>query len=137
MNNGLMANRWPAVIFFLTSGLFFFGCVWYLWAGNFEPPGSAETAVARSVAVRPATADVDGPILLIKDRDTIVGDTRVIYRGRENGTVHLDLFILSLDPHFAYPHRIDETSAQDGFQMGEHRFRLLASGRQSIRLLRM
>lgn len=30
-------HKWPAKVFFLTCGLFFFGCVWYLWAGALNP----------------------------------------------------------------------------------------------------
>jgi len=130
-------NRWPAVILFLTSGLFFFGCVWYLWAGNFQPDQLARTGGIKVAGLPVPTFDPVRPILLIKDRETIVGNTRVIYRGRRNGILRVDLYILSLDPHFTYAHHIDEASAKRGFQMGEHSYRLLAAGRGSIRLVRM
>jgi hypothetical protein len=135
--NGFTENRWPTIAFFLSCGCFFFGCVWYLWIGHFQPDRVHASHSMKATAMPLSEADPNTPILLIKDRETVVGDTRVIYRGRYDGTLRVDLYILSLDPHFAYAHHIDETSARCGFQMGEHRFRLLAAGWGSIRLVRM
>lgn len=131
--NGSNENKWPTIIFFLTTGFFFFGCVWYLWAGNFAPDTPRFTHDAGKIA----QADPQKPILLIKDRETIVGNTRVIYRGRHDGSLHVELYILELDPHFAYSHHIDQDKARDGFNLGDQQFRLLAAGRGSIHLVRM
>ena len=49
----------------------------------------------------------------------------------------MDLYILQLDPHYGYPHKIEKAHAYKGFRMGEYRFRVLAVSDRKISLQRM
>ncbi|WP_054697464.1 hypothetical protein [Desulfosarcina cetonica] len=120
------ANKWPIVLFFLTSGLFFLGCVWYLWAGSLPPAPYRGT----SPDARPSAATIQ----LTKNRAAEIDGNRIVYRGRHDGDLQLDLFILELDPHYAYPLHIPEKSAREGFFIGSRYFRLLAASSGKISL---
>ena len=118
------------MVYFLTCGFFFFGCVWYLWAGALNPDYYWQSSPG-------VTAEFPPDRELDKNHAARVDDARIVYRGSRNGSLHLDLYILQLDPHFAYPHRIDESQARKGFQLGEFAFQVLAVSDGKISLKRL
>ena len=73
-------------------------------------------------------------MLLAKDDGASVDKERIVYRGRHDGMLQLDLFILQLDPHYCYPHFVEENEARKGFQIGSHQFRVLAVSDEKISL---
>jgi len=130
-------RKWPAVVFFLTCGLFFFGCVWYLAVGAMNPEYYWQPADAMAVESAEPFLKVNESILLAKNHGAMVDGSRIVYRGSRNGTLHMDLYILQLDPHYGYPHRIDEADARNGFFLGEHRFQVLAASDRKVSLKRL
>ena len=130
------ANRqkWLSVLYFLTSGFVFLGCVWYLWAGVTNPEYYWHSASSQADGV---TDQIPGPqkrVMLAKDQGASVDKERIVYRGRHNGRLQLDLFILQLDPHYGYPYLVEEDEARRGFQIGSHQFRVLAVSDEKISL---
>ena len=130
-------HKWPAVVFFLTCGLFFFGCVWYLWAGASNPDYYWKTATADARDLTEPVLKQNAQIVLAKDQGAQVEGARIVYRGRDHGTLHMELYILQLDPHYAYPHAIEGSQARKGFQLGSHHFRVLAASDTKISLERL
>ncbi len=130
-------HKWPALVLFVPCGLFFFSCVWYLWAGALNPDyywrSSAELAAE---SPEPLLTKNDR-VVLVKNQGTQVDSSRIVYRGCQRGALHMDLYVLELDPHYGYPHRIDESLARKGFRMGEHHFQVLAASDEKISLKRL
>ena len=75
-------------------------------------------------------------VVLVKNQGALVDGARIVYRGSQRGALHMELFILQLDPHYGYPHRIDENQARKGFRMGDHHFQVLAASESKISLKR-
>ena len=79
----------------------------------------------------------DGRIVLTKNNAAQVGNDRIVYRGSYDGALYMDLYVLQLDPHYGYPHRIDEHQARKGFRLGDHAFQVLAASDGKISLKRL
>ncbi|BBO81530.1 hypothetical protein DSCO28_20960 [Desulfosarcina ovata subsp. sediminis] len=108
-----------------------------MWAGTVTPEKYRPDAGSKTASFQDRIARPDGPIMLVRDREVRVDGARIVYRGSHAGRLHLDLYILALDPHYGYPHRIEEKSARQGFVIGSHHFQLIAAGDDSICLRRM
>ena len=135
--NNFDEHKWPAVVFFLTCGLFFFGCVWYLWAGALNPDYYWRPTSVSSAEQTDRILEKDGRIVLTKNNAAQVGNDRIVYRGSHDGALYMDLYVLQLDPHYGYPHRIDERQARKGFHLGDHAFQVLAASDGKISLKRL
>jgi hypothetical protein len=130
-------HKWPAVVFFVTCGLFFFGCVWYLWAGALNPDYYWTSSTVLATDSPEPLLTKNERVVLVKNQGAQVGGARIVYRGSQRGALHMDLYILQLDPHYGYPHRIDESQARKGFRMGDHHFQVLAASEGKISLKRI
>ena len=131
-------HKWPATVFFLTCSFLFFGCVWYLWAGAMNPDYYWQSSTGVTAGFPPDQAlDKNGRVMIAKNHAARVDDARIVYRGSRNGSLHLDLYILQLDPHVGYPHRIDERQARKGFRLGDYAFQVLAASDGKISLKRL
>ena len=130
-------NKWPARIFFTTTGLFFFGCVWYLFVGAMNPEYYWQASPTLSDARPNPVLAKNGRLLLLKNQAARVDDVRLVYRGTREGDLVLELFVLALDPHYGYSHRIDEDMARQGFSIGEYHFQVLAASDAKISLKRL
>lgn len=133
MGNG-NRQKWPAVLFFLTSGFLFFGCVLYLWAGATNPEYYWQTATSQVDGAKDTVSGVKKRMMLAKDKGVRIEKERIVYRGRRKGMLQLDLFILQLDPHYGYPYLVPEKEARKGFRIGSHQFRVLAVSDEKISL---
>lgn len=135
--NNFDEHKWPAVVFFLTCGLFFFGCVWYLWAGALNPDYYWQASPGVATEFPDRTLEVNGRVMIAKNHGARVDRARIVYRGSHSGNLFMDLYILQLDPHYGYPHRIDERQARKGFRMGDYTFQVLAASDGKISLKRL
>ena len=73
-------------------------------------------------------------LLLVKNQGVRIDETRLVYRGIQDGSLVIDLFILALDPHYGYPHHIGEEKAQKGFSIGDYYFQVLAGNSDQVSL---
>lgn len=81
------------------------------------------------------TTVLDDRVVLIKDEGVTLGRTRVVYRGWQDGRIHIDLYLLDLDSSYAYPRRITKDEARKGISLGARRYRLQAVNSKSLTLL--
>lgn len=135
--NDFNGYKWPAVIFFVTCGLFFFGCVWYLWAGTVNPEYYWQSSDDLALESPEPFLEKNECVLLARNRGGRVNGARVVYRGSRNGALLLDLYVLQLDPHYGYSHKIEEEQARKGFRMGEEHYKVLAASDAKISLMRL
>ena len=130
-------SKWPAIVFFVTSGLFFFGCVWYLYAGTVNPEYYWQTPPGQRMNQTESCLKKNNRFLLKKNQAVRVDDARLVYRGTQNGMFVMDLFVLALEPHYGYVHRIDQKQAHQGFSIGEYHFQALVASDEKISLKRL
>ncbi len=76
----------------------------------------------------------DKRLMLKKDKSIMVAKNRLVFRGFRDKTIHLDVFLLELDPDRAYPHRISKADARKGIRLGDSRFKLLDVSRNTLQL---
>jgi hypothetical protein len=126
--------NWQSRLFFVLIGLFFTWAVYYLVSGSIDPAyywhlrASANRAPANS---DPGTAD---RILLPLDAETKVGAIRLIYKGKRNGYLLIDVLIPALDKGFVYQHAIPLEKAKRGFNLAGREFVLIAAKRAAARI---
>lgn len=76
----------------------------------------------------------DNRILLRKDKAITVNKSRLVFRGMEGNRIRLDLYLLELDPDYAYPHYISEVASRGPFRLGDTQFQLLDISRGVLQL---
>ena len=135
--NDFDEQKWPAMVFFSICGLIFLVCVWYLWAGALNPEYYWQPSEALALESPEPLLKKEEPVVLAKNQGAQVGDARIVYRGSRNGNLHMDLYVLELDPHYGYPHKIDEKRARTGFRLGDYHFKVLAVSDSKVSLKRL
>lgn len=123
--------RLPAMLFclFLTTLPLFVGIY-------FSDPdtGGIFQGVSRKKAelhTTPGSRVSDDKVLLLKDSGLIVNNCRLVYKGYTDKMIHLDIYLLELDPKTPYPRRISKPEAVSGVRLGDSEFRLLSVNRQT------
>ena len=84
-------------------------------------------AVASAVSALPYPDESRTMVTLKRDTRQRLGKLDIIYRGVENRKLRLDVFVLDLDPQYAYQHAIALRRASDGFRVGSHHLELLSA----------
>ncbi len=80
----------------------------------------------------------NGRYTLKLDLKQSIGKVQLIYRGLEGNSICLiDVIIPDLDPERPYKYRLDVEAAEEGFRMAGHSFKLEATGKNAIRLIKM
>jgi len=73
-------------------------------------------------------------VILMKGEAVTVNRTRLVYQGVQDGTIHLDLYLLDLDSKYPYPKQIPKSAAREGFRLGPGRYQLLTANRKALTL---
>ena len=82
---------------------------------------------------RKSMVTTDQVILMIGEAVT-VNRTRLVYQGVQDGTIHLDLYLLDLDSKYPYPKQIPKSAARERFRLGPGRYQLLTANRKALTL---
>jgi hypothetical protein len=90
----------------------------------------------RAAEARPPTKSevLDGRVILMRDEALTISRNRLVFRGLEDGTILLDLYLLDLDSQYAYPRQITRELADEGFRLGDSRYRLLSVNQKTLTL---
>jgi len=123
--------------FFSACGLFFFCSVCYLGAGALNPEYYWQPSNVLVETSQEPILNKNERVLLAMNHGAQVNGERIVYRGSQHGALHMDLYILQLDPHYGYPHRIEADQARKGFRMGNNYFQVLAASDSKISLKRL
>jgi len=120
-------RKWLSVLFFSLSGIIF-GTSLYLITDRSAPSSEKMTvSVASAVNAQPYPDQPRVTITLKRDTRQRLGKLDIIYRGVKNRKLRLDVFVLDLDPQYAYQHTIALQRASDGFRVGGHNLELLSA----------
>ena len=133
----IFKQRWKTILFFAVLACLFVGIFYGAIHGPWDPRFRRRM---EKYQVQPSNAPKS---FVRKDKLTLhlnhplsTQRYRFVYHGIENHRIHLALYILDLDPNFAYHHRVDIAQARSGFRMGEQAFRLESYGKNKIRLVK-
>ncbi len=76
----------------------------------------------------------DDRILLRKDKSLVVDKNRLVFKGVKDNVVHLDVYLLELDPESAYPHYISKADADKQIRIGDSTFEVLKVNKRTLQL---
>ena len=73
-------------------------------------------------------------VVLRKDKSFTFNNSRLVFKGLKDKMIHLDVFLLDLDPEYAYPHYISKADATAGVRLGDSKFQLLKVNKKILQL---
>lgn len=76
----------------------------------------------------------DNRIVLRKDKSITVNKNRLVFKEFKDKMIHLDVYLLELDPEYAYPLYISKADARKRIQLGDSTFQLLKVTRDTLQL---
>jgi len=76
----------------------------------------------------------DKRIMLRKDKSVTLNKSKLVFKGIKDKMIHLDVYLLELDPEAAYPHYISKADALKGIRLGDSRFQLLKVSKKTLQL---
>lgn len=82
----------------------------------------------------PLPAIHGGIVTLTAEQPVRVGKNKLIYFGLDKHAILMAVYVLELDPEFAYHYRIPIKEAQKGVRLGGQNFVLLSHGKNRIQL---
>lgn len=120
-------RKWLSILFFSLSGIIFGTSLYLITAGAAPSSEKMTVSVASAVNIQPYPDEPRVTITLKRDTRHRFGKLDIIYRGVKNRELRLEVFILDLDPQYAYRHAIALQQASDGFRVGGVKFKLLSA----------
>lgn len=73
-------------------------------------------------------------IYLLRDKELLVNDCRLVFKGVLDKKIRFDAFLLDMDPEYAYRHIISIPDARTGFRVGTTRFSLVSASKNKLTL---
>ena len=91
----------------------------------------------RAEAAQPIrkTTVLSDRVVLIKDEPLVMDRVRVVYRGMSDGRIHLDVYLLDLDPNYPYARHLTKDEARESIHLGSRFYRLQTVSSKSLTLL--
>jgi len=128
-------RKWLPILFFALSGIVFGGSLYLITVGSAPARAKTTATVASAIDALPYPDEPRVTITLKRDTRQRLGKLDIIYRGIENRKLRLDVFILDLDPQYAYRHAIALKQAGEGFSVGGVKFELLSARTSRAKLV--
>jgi hypothetical protein len=127
-------RKWPTILFFSAVGLALAAAI-YPIARSARTPSSWKAPLAQVSPAAGNVVSIEGDrVLLVSGKEAVFKSSKIVYRGIEDGQVCFDLFILQLDPHYSYVHKIPVREARRGFRLGDQDFELLTARNSKVKL---
>jgi hypothetical protein len=120
-------KKWLPALFFSLSGIIFSTSLYLIATSTTAATAPTPATVASAAGALPYP---DGPrvtMTLKRDMRQRLGKLDIIYRGVKNRKLRLDVFILELDPQYAYRRTIALSEASEGFRVGGVQLELLSA----------
>ena len=74
----------------------------------------------------------DDRVVLNKGKSLTFNKSRLVFKGLTDKIIHLDVFLLDLDPQYAYAHHISTADAITGVRLGDSKFELLNVSQKTL-----
>ncbi len=77
---------------------------------------------------------LDNRILLRKDKEITVNRSRLVFKGVKDNLIHMDIYLLELDPDYAYRQAFPMADNQKTIRVGDSTFEILKISRGTLQL---
>jgi hypothetical protein len=148
----IRGSRGVAILFFTVVIALFSWFIYFLAVGNTDPAyywrqsAARQSAARQSAFLQPTASDVstststdakDTRLLLLRNQAQTVGKLKITYLGMAERNLLFDVYILDLDPSFAYRYIIPLSQAKKHFRITDQYFQAHATSNSKIRLTRV
>jgi hypothetical protein len=120
-------KKWLPALFFSLSGIIFGTSLYLIATSTTAATAQTPATVASAVEALPYPDEPRVTMTLERDIRQRLGKLDIIYRGVKNRNLRLDVYILDLDPQYAYRRTIALSQASEGFRVGGVRLELLSA----------
>ena len=73
-------------------------------------------------------------MILLKDSSVVINKSKMVFRGIKDKKIHIDLYLLELDPESAYAHHISRDDASEVLRLGDMDFEFISANRNVLKL---
>lgn len=73
-------------------------------------------------------------VVLLKDDSVTINNCRLVFKGIEDKIIRLDLYLLELDPEYAYEQNISKADAINGVRLGDSQYQLISVNKKLLKL---
>ena len=108
----------------------------WIAAKPIDPDNTRWSLAAKTSAAVQKPAVRDRRVVLMKNEPVQVDRTMLVYRGLEDGTVRVDVYLLDLDREHGYPNRFPRSMAGDDISPGNIVYRVVSAHRKAVTLHR-
>ena len=133
--DSVFKRRWQTILFFSALAILFIGIFYGAYHGPWDPRFRRRmeqtTHLHKKAPPSPIQKD---KITLTCNEPLTVGKNRFVFHGIEKNQVHISVYLLELDPEFAYHYRIPIKEAVRGFRLGGQSLVLLSKGKNRIKV---
>lgn len=131
------SNRLASIIFFTMTAAVFV-CFSYLIVESAQEGPALDTSVpSRTVAGSayiPEYSVDSGTLVLGLDKETRVNTKHFVFRGIEDGSIMIEVFIPALDPKVGYMYKVSIDEAEKGFNLSGYACRLISVRKHRIKV---
>lgn len=73
-------------------------------------------------------------VFMVKDSSVTINKCKLVFMGIEDKNIHLDLYLLDLDPQCVYHQIIPKAAAIEGFRLGDSEYQLISVNKKVLKL---
>ncbi|MFH1985475.1 MAG: hypothetical protein ABIL58_26870 [Pseudomonadota bacterium] len=131
-------QQWISTIFLGTVIVTIGGLLYRIVAGQVDPyyaEWAKNTATVRASLT--LSSVTDQRVVLMKGEAVTIDRTRLVYRGLEDDSACVDLYLLDLDREYAYPRRIPRSAEGELVNLGGRSYRLVSTHRRQVVMTRI
>ncbi len=127
---------WLAILFIIFCLAIPFGITYYVSMPASQARYEGWRTRGRGIAANvKLTSRVSAKQLLLVKNDRVkIKNTCLVFRGLEKGEVMLDLYLLELDPGYAYPQRFSRDNNGDAIRLGDVTYTVASANNYSLTL---
>ena len=125
---------WLAIVFIIFCLAVPFGITYYVSTpasqARYEEWRTRDTAANLKLTSRVSAKQ----LMLVKNDRVKIKNTSLVFRGLEKGEVMLDLYLLELDPGYAYPQRFSRDNNGNAIRLGDVTYTVISANNYSLTL---
>ncbi len=125
---------WLAIVFIIFCLAVPFGITYYVSTpasqARYEEWRTRDTSANLKLTSRVSAKQ----LLLVKNDRVKIKNTCLVFRGLDKGEVVLDLYLLELDPGYAYPQRFSRDNNGNAIRLGDVTYTVTSANNYSLTL---
>jgi hypothetical protein len=111
-----------------------FAMLYYISSEPFQGYDQSAVSGMRSTSMPIRSAFSENTILLVKNDKLVIGRTALEFKGYEQKTIFIDLYLIDLDNEQPYPKKISVKQAKKEMRLSKYKYRLISVNEKFLKL---